>query len=493
MARKKLFGFLFLTALAFTLYTFLQHVDFQGYEDETYNRIRENLATGQFKASRCGYGQIVLETPFVFLGELLNSLLNGKKNEYVKLIALFYNPFITALIVGISFLIFHLFVKIRQALLLAVIFAFATMLFPYALIGMEPTSLLCVALSIFFLFRFGKSNQRLDLLLSGLAFFSLFFGKSYYFFTGPAFALYLLLDSLERGKPWFKETASRLMIFFAPLALIFPLYLLGNNASYGGYWKSPYVLQNELFGGENFIFGLYGLLFSFGKSFFIYSPILLLSIWLFRPFYRKFRKEAIFTAAYTIILLLFVSRVHWWSDETWGPRYLVSLCLLLSFPLIMIFRPMEATKKYYRILIIGFVSLSVAFQLLGVVARYGVFPRTLSDLYTQTGHNTLASSEYQYVPAFAPYLINAALIRNQIIGQNQPLRFRLIYTPPMEQMAQGAPLIKDIEYAPPKETSIFDFWWRKYKKKPEVYFSILAVFVLIFAGLYHFGRRFFRS
>jgi hypothetical protein len=62
----------------------------------------------------------------------------------------------------------------------------------------------------------------------------------------------------------------------------------------------------------------------------------------------------------------------------------------------------------------------------------------------------------------------------------------------MEQIADGKPLIKDIKYEPPKETSVFDFWWRKYKNKPEIYFSILTVFALIFGILYHFGRKLFR-
>ncbi len=493
MISKKRLQFLFLVVLSFLTYLFFQHVDFQGYEDETYLRIRENIRLGEFKASRCGYGQIILETPFVFLGEKINTLFDGQQDEYVKFFALSYNPFITALTVGVIFFLFLLFIKNTQAFYLALVYGLGTMAFPYAVIGMEPTSVLFLSLSTLFLFKFGKDQRKINILLSGLFFFSLFFGKSYYFFTAPAFALYLFLIFFSREKPWFKQFFQSGLLFISPLIVILPLYLLGNFVSYGGYFKSPYVFQNELFGGENFIFGLYGLLFSFGKSFFIYNPIIVLSAFLFIKFYRRFSKEALFVAVYSACLLLFVSRVHWWSDETWGPRYLISLSFMWMLPLIMIFKDSLWQRKSFRFLLIVLIFFSFSFQMLGVLARYGVFPRTMKDLYQQTGHNTLTSGEYQYVPTFAPYLINARLIKNIILDRKDPLNFHLVYSPPMEQNAEGKEIIHDIAYKPPKETSVLDFWWRHHKKDRLMYFSILGGFALLYFLLYHFGRKLFRS
>ncbi len=284
-----------------------------------------------------------------------------------------------------------------------------------------------------------------------------------------------------------------MLLLFSPLIIFIPLYLLGNNVSYGGYLKSPYVLQNELFGGEPFIFGLYGLLLSFGKSFFIYNPILFLTLFFFRGFYQKQRKEAIFIVLYSSLLLLFVSNVHWWSDETWGPRYLISLCLVWAIPLIAVFQANRWDNNKFRYVFFGLIIFSFLFQLLGASARYGIFPRTMKDLFHQTGHNTLTSGEYQYVPTFAPYWVNFRLIKNTVLNRKDPLNFRLIYSPPMEQNAEGKNIVKDITYKPPRETSVLDFWWRQPKNNKPLYFSILAGFVLIFLALYHFGRKLFRS
>ena len=351
---------LYLLTLAFTVYSFFQFPGFQGYEDETYKRIVTNIESSEFKTGRSGYAQTVLETPFVLKGQFFDSWLNTSNHQISQLYALLYNPFVTAVGVAVMFMLFNLFVSRRKAFWLSLVYAFGTMAFPYAGIGMEPTAVLFVLLATYFLFRFGKNQNDVIpapclpagrkagiqtykyLILSGLFYFLLFFSKAYYFVMLPAFLGYLwMLCDLKITKKLIKNS----ILFFSSLVLILPLYLFANNYNFGNYFGGQYNLANELTGGENIIFGTYGLLLSFGKSIFIYVPALILSVAFFKRFYQKFKNEAIFVILYSLLLILFVAQIHWWSDETWGPRYLLSLGAIGLIPLVSISQAKKADRK----------------------------------------------------------------------------------------------------------------------------------------------------
>jgi|GEM_PF-2529067 len=525
---KKLQIALLLFLLSFSVYLFCQFSGFQGYEDETYNRIVKNLETGEFKTARSGYAQTLLETPFVLKGQIMGSILGVDHAKISQLYALFYNPFVTALSVAIIFLIFVLYVGKRRAFWLSLIYAFGTMAFPYASIGMEPTAVLFILLSVYFLFLSGRNvpwhiPTKYYLALSGLFYFLLFFSKAYYFVTGLAFIAYLyLLDSSS-----VKKFIKHVLLFFLPLVAIIPVYLLANKYNFGVYFGGQYKLSNELFGGENPIFGIYGLLLSFGKSIFIYVPVLILSVIFFPRFYRKYPKEAIFVLIYSFSLITFISQIHWWSDETWGPRYLLSLSAIGLLPLITLpfatpvlsFRPLSRdperllgkkrlnprvsqgspeddnrervsiSKNRIKVLAFGLIlTASFFFQLLGSLVRYDVFPYSFYEIYGTTGYNVLASQEYQYIPQFAPYFVNYQLIKNKFFGRNKPLDYKIIYSPPMEMAAteRGKEVTKKITYDNNKyQAHAINFWWMNLPGVPA--YKLLGIFVLIFAGLISFA------
>lgn len=518
--------FLLLFAFSFLIYTFFQFPGFQGYEDETYNRIVNNLATGEFKTSRSGYAQTLLETPFVFKGQVVDKIFGNNHGRAAQLYALFYNPFVTAVSVAVIFLIFSLYASEKKSFLLSLLYAFGTMAFPYASIGMEPTAVLLVLLSVYFLFKFGECGNmachvpaNVYLLAAGFFYFGLSFSKAYYFVTIPAYIAYLYLlcgRALNLKLSRITNFIKYCSYFFAPLIIILPAYLLANKYNFGVYFGGQYKLSDELFGGENILFGVYGLLLGFGKSIFIYVPALILSIILFPKFYGKKPKEAVFVLAYSALLILFVSQIHWWSDETWGPRYLLSLSAVGLLPLvalkkedfISVVAPVKAgiqkkviswipdqignDKKRIGIgnLVISLIlAFSFLFQLLGALVRYDVFPYTFYEIYEKTGYNVLASQEYQYIPQFAPYRVNYQVLKNKILGRDDFIKYKIIYTPPMEMASQKREggIIKEIVYDNTKyKNHALNFWWMNV---PEIAaYKLLGIFVLIFAGLIWWGK-----
>jgi hypothetical protein len=496
----------FIFLLAFTVYSFFQFPGFQGYEDETYNRVVENLAKGEFKTVRSGYAQIVLETPFVFFGWKLGEVLGIGVNQATHLFANFYNPFISAVTAAIFFLIAGLFTNLRRAFWAALAFAFLTMAFPYAGIGMEPTGLFFLLTSTYFLLRFGKYKDNWNLILSGALYFLLLFSKAYYFVTFPAFLVYLGLlqvTCLPARQAGYKLQATKNFIkqcvmFFLPLIIIFPVYLLANKYNFGVYFGGAYNLRVELLGGDNILFGFYGLLLSFGKSIFIYNPILILGLFFLKRFYNQHKKEAVFLVLFSLCLLLFVSWMHWWSDETWGPRYLLAFIfpptLLLAAAKRQDFRFSGAKKTAFAVFTSFIVAWSLFMQLLGTLSRYDVFPYTFSEIHAKTGYNVVASQEYQYIPQFAPYLVNYQLIKNKILSRNDPLRYRMLYTPPMELAAKekGREVTKEIAYDNNKyQAHVLNFWWQNVPRIPPYYFLVL--YGAIFMGLFWWGRKLLKS
>jgi hypothetical protein len=95
-----------------------------------------------------------------------------------------------------------------------------------------------------------------------------------------------------------------------------------------------------------FVEGLYGLLFSPGKSFFITSPIVIIGaigLWRVR---QLMRAEVITVLATGLVSLAVLSPLSYWSEETYGPRY-----LLFLVPLVLVFAG-YATNVSRRLIIV---------------------------------------------------------------------------------------------------------------------------------------------
>ena len=69
----------------------------------------------------------------------------------------------------------------------------------------------------------------------------------------------------------------------------------------------------------------YGLLFSPGKSVFLYSPVLLLAVAGWPAFYRRHAPLASALVALWLLLLVSLRASVWTGGLTWGPRFLLPL------------------------------------------------------------------------------------------------------------------------------------------------------------------------
>ncbi|MDX2098887.1 MAG: hypothetical protein SFW36_14015 [Leptolyngbyaceae cyanobacterium bins.59] len=109
-----------------------------------------------------------------------------------------------------------------------------------------------------------------------------------------------------------------------------------NHLRTGYFYMSPvqtkqFATNNALDG--NLLLGISGLLLSPGKSLFIYAPLLIISVILFKKFYQEYRKEAIYFLAVCLFWFLLHARLRsWYGAWGWGPRHFITILPVLFLP-----------------------------------------------------------------------------------------------------------------------------------------------------------------
>jgi hypothetical protein len=162
------------------------------------------------------------------------------------------------------------------------------------------------------------------------------------------------------------------MIGLGPFLLALGAY---NVARFGSPLKTGYVQAHQEMGQGISLFrtplwfGLTGMLFSPGKSVFLYNPILLLAVPGLFLLHRSHRWFVWVTAAAFAASVLFHAKYTFWSgDLAWGPRYLASLMGLLCVGLLPILRRRGA----WRSALVALASVSVIIQLASVTYSFGL-------------------------------------------------------------------------------------------------------------------------
>ena len=109
--------------------------------------------------------------------------------------------------------------------------------------------------------------------------------------------------------------------------------------------------------------GVYGILFSAGKSIFLYSPPLILGFFGWRTFYRLgFAEDAIlFLSIFVAQLLTYALWWDWSGDDSWGVRFMIPSVMLMSIPLVAIL------ERRYAVIVAA--SIGIAIQSLAVAVN----------------------------------------------------------------------------------------------------------------------------
>jgi len=259
----------------------------------------------------------------------------------------------------------------RAAAAGALALAFCTMLFPYAKQGFsEPLQAAALAGAFLCAVRARARNASAAYPAACGTFLGiLLLTKVSAAVVAPFFALYLIA-----GKRDGKKFPPRNM---APFALAFCVFavlaLYYNFIRFGDWFNFGYFSGHDVnFGfGTPVAAGLYGLLFSPGKSMFLYSPLLIATLFFARRFHRRAPAESTLLWCCSLATILLYAR--WWAwhgDWCWGPRFIVPLLPLLMLPVVHGIDNFRDMKQGGKTAFIAVAALALFIQIIAVSANF---------------------------------------------------------------------------------------------------------------------------
>jgi hypothetical protein len=321
--------------------------------------------------TRHGPVALLLDLPFIKLGK------NFVSPDFV----LSLQPLLlTAAMLAITYLWLLQLCTPGMSLLLTLIGAFGTMLWPYAYIGLETKQSFFVLLAGYVALANGKIRTLLRLILFSTACGLAVSAKSTGIVLAPAVA-YLI--SVQFGSEW-RSRWKQLLAVLIIASSIWTIAVVGANFFWGpqggganillGQWTtdSPFQLFSNLIG----IFG------SPNKGLFVFAPVLLLSIWAIPKIFQTHREIVVFTLLVTTGTVALVAILVVSADEVWGPRFLhISVAPLLVC--IGAAWPRFNWRVHVPVMVLGVIGVTISF--LGAFFYYGA----RSEAAQAAGQNTL--------------------------------------------------------------------------------------------------------
>jgi hypothetical protein len=385
-------GLVFL--LAFGVYGIVAPPRFDGYEGET-AAVAEGIARGQGalmpldtelapvdpedRTGRSGILQPVLMVPFYAAGSVADSIASdGEDYTYRAFLLRLYSAFVTALCAAVLFLLVRVLGQTeRWALATALLFAFASIALPYAGSGMEPTGTLMVMLAFLAAAWAARSESAWPLALVGITIGLAASTRPSN--VVPAFAALVLLwprlrsaEAAGGRNEWWRLVAALAL----PLMLGGAAFLAYNVDRFGAPFATGYGFIDYRL--SEMPSAAVGLFLSPGKGLAWYSPLAILGALGLVTLWRRER-----TLAIAIIAGLALGAMPYladlWSDETWGPRYLVGVAWLLLVPIAW-----WATTRKRRLILAAVAVVAVSVQLAGTLVNYRTHLSALVSGYTGT-------------------------------------------------------------------------------------------------------------
>ncbi|MBI2646075.1 MAG: hypothetical protein HYW85_03450 [Deltaproteobacteria bacterium] len=209
--------------------------------------------------------------------------------------------------------------------------------------------------------------------------------------------------------------------------------------------------------------GLFGLLLSPGKGFFIYTPLACLGVLGFFTFHRRDRQLFYLTLALLGAYVLFYSKLRFWpGDFAWGPRYLVVLTPYFIFPIGYLF---EQRRKFIKPIFLILLGLGFLIQIPAIVTSTTnlYYHYLLKEKTPRDFHLTPFSFEVYSKPRLSPIFLGwkttfeIASRMKTYAYQPLPNDFYARFAKVMRESLQ------EEDYAPfLKEDPVFntfDLWW----------------------------------
>lgn len=384
--------------------------------------------------STTGLGYSIAYVPAVFITDIVYKLYGVSpsvhfplENDWlIFLIAGFTNSFFAALL-GVTLFLYLIATGLpkKPSLLISFVGMVSTNLFVYSKHSFAHMMFISLLfLSFYFTKRHFQTKKPGFLILAGLAFglCAITYNQTFLFAIPPLGIYILLLNKFKFNRNAIESIIKKILIFFAGLLPFIVIYLWFENLRAGGSQNlaNPATLTSRALTPFRtlqlgvFIEGLYGQLFSPGRSFFIYSPLIVLVI----MFWHKIKKNVypellIFLLLSAIYVLFFASQYSigrpdqgiaglWHGESSWGPRYLTPL---IPFGLLIVGNLyLNISKKIKLFIFYPLVLIGLFVQILGILLPYQVKLHNLEYKFLLNGAEYHASLYSNFLPRYTPIL-----------------------------------------------------------------------------------------
>jgi len=361
---------------------------------------------GSPQYSKYGLVQPVIGIPFYLTGKVLGRIGAPKYWGSPEFYCNLHNAFVTA--AGCCVLLWgflRLGFTLGASLVATAAYAFATGAWPAARwYGNEPAAALLLMLFVFSLIRVVEDSTRMrDAILAGIAGGLTVLNRQAF---GPLVALLLLWAVWRQpGAPWDRRhraqwAAIGLIVIGGVLAALAYNHVRTGSPFRTGY-EGDHGVQTFPYSGEPgfsspLLVGLYGNLFSTGRSVFLYSPPVLVAVFCFGLLWRRNRAYAFAALVCSLYQLLFWSK--WWSwygGMTWGNRALLPVVPLLMPAVAAGWEHAQGWKDVRRWLIVGAIVAGILVQLPALAVG-------VEDFYTSVEGFNGWTFENEYRVHFVP-------------------------------------------------------------------------------------------
>lgn len=422
--------------------------------------------------SKFGIGQSLLEIPFYALARTMAPPDDGHgyRRSFLYLVSVISVPAISALscIFFLLLLCAAGFDK-KTSLITTIVFSFGTMVWAYSKLGFsEPLQCCMIVSGIYFALRGQVDKTSKYSALCAAAMGVLILTKISMIVVVPFLLIYLLLSKCPGGGTIKNRGIPFVLVFsvFIAIALVYNYYRFGSILNFG-YFSG----KDASFGFSTpLLSGLYGLLFSPGKSVFIYVPVILLSLAAGPVFHRENRQLSILCWSSCVVVILFYAK--WWAwhgDYAWGPRFMVPLLPLAMIPSAVFFRDFKYKNLTVKLLATIVIVASICVQMLAVsvsfyeymtVVRHQV-PR---NAFFMPGRQDLRDDQLllHFVPEFSPiagqWWILKYTLKDEFGDDDKDI---------IESMQKDFPWKGIMSYTAPTDLSRaigFDTWWNYFSK-----------------------------
>ena len=397
--------------------------------------------------SKYGLGMSVLAIPFYLFGKLLSFLLGIEASLATQFTVSMINAMLTALS---CLMVFRIATErfeftLRIGLFLALGFGLSTIAWYYSEDFMsEPATTFFLLSAVYWVT--GKDRATRDLLWAGTFLALAVSCRLAALVVIPGFIFYQWMVWAESAEKDIKQLVMDLLRPAIPVVAVLMLIMIYNYLRFGGPLETGY----EKISGR-FLLGFFGILFSPGKSLFLFNPLTLFGCLAFMFFLREQRKTALLFGWLIVSHLVLFSFWHsWQGGMSWGPRLMLVVLPYLILPIGFLLRE---HKQAVKIPVLLALVVGILIQLPSVTVNVARYYYEMSRDFGSLGHDQILFSP-QY---------------SQLLGQSKQVAVVFENLDDELQMAQMVSLAKKGERFLGADVSVVlenglavnapNFWW----------------------------------